>query len=56
MKQQQNLEAELQKLKGLYEREFEQMKADIEELSIQRNKYALENFNLDLKLKDLSIK
>lgn len=52
----QNLEAELQKLKGLYEREFEQMKAEIEEISLQRNKFALENFNLDIKFKDLSIK
>lgn len=56
MKPNQSIETELVRLKSLYEKEFEQMKAEIEELISQRNKYALENFNLDLKLKDFSTK
>lgn len=51
-----NLEKDLEALKHLYEEEIKLMKFEIEELSIVKNKYSLENFNLELKLKDFVVK
>ncbi|RMZ93700.1 lamin-B2-like isoform X1, partial [Brachionus plicatilis] len=51
-----NLEKDLDALKQLYEEEIRLMKFEIEELSAVKNKYSLENFNLQSKLKDFVIK
>ena len=51
-----NLEKDLEVLKKLYDEELKQMRFEIEELSILKNKYSLDNFNLELKLKDFVIK
>lgn len=51
-----NLEKDLEALKQLYEEEIKLMKFEIEELSSVKNKYSLENFNLQSKLKDFVIK
>lgn len=52
----QSVEAEFIKLKSLYEKELEQAKSEIEQLASQRNKLALDNFNLEHRLKDYFIK
>ena len=51
-----NLEKDLDMLKKLYDEELKLMRAEIEELSTLKNKYSLENFNLELKLKDFILK
>lgn len=51
-----NLEKDLEALKQLYEEEIRLMKFEIEELSSVKNKYSLENFNLQTKLKDFVVK
>lgn len=56
MKQSQSGEAELIKLKSLYEKELDQAKNEIEELASHRDKLVLDNFNLELKLKDYYLK
>ncbi len=47
-----NLEKDLEKLKQLYDEEIRLMRFEIEELSTVKNKYSLENFNLEIKLQD----
>ena len=47
-----NLEKDLEKLKQLYDEEIHLMRFEIEELSTVKNKYSLENFNLEIKLQD----
>ena len=47
-----NLEKDLDKLKELYDEELNTMRAELEELSIAKNKYALDNYNLKIKLQD----
>lgn len=51
-----NLEKDLEVLKQLYEEELKLMRVEIEELTTAKNKYSLDNFNLELKLKDFIIK
>ncbi len=51
-----NLEKDLAAFKQLYEDEFKQMRAEIEELSLFKNKYSLENYNLQIKLEDFIVK
>ena len=51
-----NLEKDLTAFKQLYEDEFKQMRNEIEELSVFKNKYSLENYNLQLKLEDFIVK
>ena len=51
-----NLEKDLDMLKKLYDEELKLMRTEIEELSTIKNKYSLENFNLELKLKDFIVK
>jgi hypothetical protein len=47
-----NLEKDLEKLKQLYDEELRMMRVEIEELSTVKNRYSLENFNLEIKLQD----
>lgn len=47
-----SLEKDLEKLKNLYDEELRMMRLEIEELSTVKNKYSLENFNLEIKLQD----
>lgn len=47
-----SLEKDLEKLKHLYDEELRMMRLEIEELSTVKNKYSLENFNLEIKLQD----
>ena len=51
-----NLEKDLDILKKLYNEELKQMRFEIEELSTLKNKFSLDNYNLELKLKDFIIK
>lgn len=39
-------------LKQLYDEEFQIMRKEIEELNYSKNKYSLENYNLEVKLHD----
>lgn len=47
-----NLYKDLTTLKLLYDEELRMMRSEIEELSAVKNKYSLENFNLEVKLQD----
>lgn len=51
-----NFEKDIDQMKQLYEEELRLMRMEIEELSILKNKYSLDNFNLELKLKDFIVK
>lgn len=51
-----NSEKDFELMRQLYDEELKLLKLEIEELSAARNKYSLDNFNLELKLKDFITK
>jgi hypothetical protein len=51
-----NLEKDLEILKQFYDEELKFMRIQIEELSLNKNKLSLDNYNLEEKLKDFIIK
>ena len=50
------LEKDLDMLAKVYENQFVQMRTEMNALAATRNKYSLDNFNLEVKIKDLTHK
>ena len=46
------MENDLFNFKQVYEDQIKILRTEIEELSLIKNKYSLDNYNLELKLKD----
>jgi hypothetical protein len=51
-----NISNDIESLINIYEDEIKSTRKEIEQLSSLKNKYALENYNLELKIKDYIIK